>query len=447
MVSDDRKDSHLTPYEQTPYSISMSQFPLHQKTLPSGLRTIILPRAEMASATILILIGVGSRYETPRQSGLSHFLEHMFFKGTENRPTTKEIAEAIDNVGGEFNAFTTEEFTGYYVKIASEHLERGADVVSDILLRPLFPLEEIERERGVIQEEIKMYTDNPMRHIHNLWQKAMFGEHPLGKRVDGSKETVGAMQRKDFLGYVKSHYHTGNAIVVVAGNVDVKKTQTLLAKLFASLAVGDETNPKNAPKKLPAQKFVHEYRKNLDQTHMMVGVPGVSSTDPRKYAAGLLAAILGGGMSSRLFLNVRERNGLAYMVRTSSDSYTDTGSFVTQTGVRTEKAGDALKIILSEYDRIMEEPVSEEELLKVKQMARGNMVLDLEETNALALFASVQELTEKEVLKPFEIMKEIDAVSVDDIQALAREILPRGKRAVALLGPQKSSKAFEKLLG
>jgi predicted Zn-dependent peptidase len=405
-----------------------------------------MPRVEMASATILVLIGVGSRYETPKQSGLSHFLEHMFFKGTENRPTTKEIAEAIDNVGGEFNAFTTEEFTGYYVKVASEHIETGVDVVSDILLRPLFPAEEIERERGVIQEEIKMYTDNPMRHVNNLWQKVMFGEHPLGKRVDGYKETVGAMKRKDFLAYVKSHYHTGNAIVVVAGNVDVKKTQTLFTKLFKPLTVGNETIPKNAPKKLPAQRFIHEYRKTLDQTHMMIGVPGVSSRDPRKYQAELLAAILGGGMSSRLFLNVRERNGLAYMVRTSSETYTDTGSFVTQTGVRTEKAVDALAIILSEYDRIMEEEVSEEELNKVKQMARGNMVLELEETNALALFGSVQELTEREVLTPDQIMKQFDAVTVQDIQTLARELLRKDKRAVALLGPQKSSKAFEKLL-
>ncbi len=405
-----------------------------------------MPRADMASATILVLIGVGSRYETPKQSGLSHFLEHMFFKGTETRPTTKEIAEAVDNVGGEFNAFTTEEFTGYYVKVASQHIETGVDVVSDILLRPLFPAEEIERERGVIQEEIKMYTDNPMRHINNLWQKMMFGDHPLGRRVDGYKETVGAMKRKDFLAYVKAHYHTGNAIVVVAGNVDVKKTQALLNKLFKSLVEGAETNPKAAPKKLPAQRFIHEYRKTLDQTHMMVGVPGVSAIDDRRYAATLLAAILGGGMSSRLFLNVRERHGLAYMVRTTAESYVDTGSFVTQTGVRTEKALDALRIILEEYDRIMEEPVSEEELNKVKQMAQGNMVLELEETNALALFASGQELIEKRILTPDEIMKRMNAVTAEEIQTLAQELLRKDKRAVALLGPQKSSKAFEKLL-
>ena len=431
---------------QNTYTGFMSHFPLIQKTLPSGLRTIILPRPDFETATILVLIGVGSRYETPRQGGLSHFLEHMFFKGTEKRPTTKEISEAIDNVGGDFNAFTTEEYTGYYVKVASEYLEKGADVVSDILLRPLFPAEEIERERGVIQEEIKMYTDNPMRHIHHLWQQAMFGDHPLGRRVDGKHEVVGALKRKDFLAYVKSHYHTGNAIVVVAGNVDVKNTQKMIGKLFTPLVQGAETVPKAAPRKTPAEKFVHEYRKSLDQTHMMVGVPGVSSTDPRRYAAGLLAAILGGGMSSRLFLSVRERNGLAYMVKTYSETYTDTGSFVTQTGVRTDKAEQALSLILQEYDRVMDELVSEEELQKVKQMARCGLVLDLEETNNLALFASVQELTEHEIMTPEEIMKHIDAVTPQDIQNVARELLQKNKRAVALLGPQKSSKAFEKLL-
>jgi predicted Zn-dependent peptidase len=424
----------------------MSHFPMIQKTLASGLRTIILPRADFETATILVLIGVGSRYETPRQGGLSHFLEHMFFKGTEKRPTTKEISEAIDNVGGEFNAFTTEEYTGYYVKVAAEYLETGADVVSDILLRPLFPAEEIERERGVIQEEIKMYTDNPMRHINNLWQRVMFGDHPLGRRVDGTKETVGAMKRKDFLAYVKSHYHTGNAIVVVAGNVDVKKTQKMIGKLFAPLAQGAETAPKAAPRNIPAQRFIHEYRKNLDQTHIMVGVPGVSATDPRRFAAGLLAAILGGGMSSRLFLSVRERNGLAYMVRTSSELYTDSGSFVTQTGVRTDKAQEALKLVLEEYDRVMEEMVSEEELMKVKRMAKGTLVLDLEETNSLALFASVQELTEHGVMTPDEIMKHVDAVTPEDIQRVARELLQKEKRAIAWLGPQKSSKPFEKML-
>lgn len=424
----------------------MKNFALTQKKLPGGLRTVLLPREEGQTVTFLVLIGVGSRYETPRQSGLSHFLEHMFFKGTTKRPTYKEIAEAIENIGGEFNAFTGEEYTGYYVKVTPEHLERGADVVADILLNPLFPVEEINRERGVITEEIRMYTDMPMRHISHVWNRALFGAHPLGRRIDGSPETVAAFRRKDFLAYTDRHYHTENGVVVVAGRFKEAATARLLTKLFAKLPRGKETVPTRAPAKVPQTQFVHEYRKTLDQTHMIVGSAGLSLQDERRWAAELLAAILGAGMSSRLFASVRERHGLAYAVRTSSESYTDAGSFATQTGVRTDKAAFALQLIFDEYDRVMEEPVGEAELTKAKQMLRGHMVMELEETNAIALFAGMQELLKKEILTPEAIWQKIEAVTADDIQQVAQEVLAPHKRAVALLGPQRSTTAFTKLL-
>ncbi len=424
----------------------MSDFNLVKKTFPSGLRAVMLPRPDVQTVTFMVLIGVGSRYETPRQAGLSHFLEHMFFKGTATRPTAKEIAEAIDGVGGEFNAFTGEEYTGYYVKLAAEHLNHGAEVVSDILLRPLFPPAEIERERGVITEEIRMYTDTPMRHISHLWQAALFGDHPLGRRIDGSVETVTKFKRADFMHYTQHHYHTRNAVVAVAGNFEVRSTQRLLAKLLAGLAKGKETYPKPAPAGTPRRKFVHEYRQHLDQTHLMVGVPGLARGDKRSYAAELLAVILGNGMSSRLFTAVREREGLAYMVRTSDDNYVDTGSFVTQSGVRTDKAERALELILKEYDRIMDEEVGPAELEKAKQMVRGNMVLGLEETNALAIYAGDQELLEKKIKTPHEIWQKVSAVKASDIRNIARYLLAPKRRAVALLSPHKSTKSFEKLL-
>lgn len=424
----------------------MNHFPLIKKTLSGGLRTILLPRADMASVTFMVLIGVGSRYETPRQWGLSHFLEHMFFKGTTTRPTTKEIAEAIDNIGGEFNAFTGEEYTGYYVKVAADYLEKGAAVVADILLRPLFPPEEIERERGVIIEEIRMYTDTPMRHIGHLWQQALFGNHPLGRRIDGLVETVSKFKRPDFLAYTTKHYHTENAVVAMAGKFDPAQAQKLLAKLFSSLPQGKETFPPKAPAKTPHQRFVHEYRKQLDQTHIIVGVPGVSLHDKRRWPVEVLATILGAGMSSRLFLKVRERHGLAYAVRTSADSYTDTGSFATQAGVRTDKASFALQLILEEYDRVMQEPVADAELTKAKQMIRGHMLLELEETNALTVYAAGQELLQKEILTPAQILEQIEAVTTADIQASAQQLLVPAKRAVALLSSYKSTKEFEKLL-
>ena len=423
----------------------MSEFPLINKKLKSGLRTLLLPRKEGETVTFLVLIGVGSRYETLRQSGLSHFLEHMFFKGTENRPDKKDIAEALDNIGAEFNAFTGEEVTGYYVKVAKEHLELGADVVSDILLHSLFPVEEIERERGVIVEEIKMYTDSPMQHVQNLWRAVLFGEHPLGRRIDGAIETVSKFKRPDFVAYTSRHYHAGNAVVAVAGNFNVDKTTELLKSLFVAIPRGVKTAPREAPKKLPKQKFVWERRQSLDQTHLVVGVPGVGINDSRRWAVELLSVILGGGMSSRLFMLVREKHGLAYAVRTSSESFVDTGGLATQAGLRTDKADFALDLILGEYDRVMNEAVPGTELDKAKRIVRGHMVIDLEETNALAMFTGGQELFKKKVMTPDDIWKKIQAVSVRDIQTVAQELLVPSKRAVALLSPHKSVRSFEKL--
>lgn len=423
----------------------MNEFPVEVKTQESGLRFVLLPRESVQTVTFMVLVGVGSRYEKPEQNGLSHFLEHMFFKGTEKRPSTKEIVEAIDNVGGEFNAFTGEEYTGYYVKVAASHLETAADVVSDILLRPLFPQEEIERERGVIIEEIRMYTDMPMRHIHHLWQEVLFGDHPLGRRIDGTEEVVSSFDRSSFVDYVKDHYHSENATVIVAGNFDTKKTEKLLEKLFEPLSTGKETHPMPAPETIPVKRFMHELRESLDQTHMMVGVPGLSLSDDDRWAAELLAVILGGGMSSRMFLQVRERHGLAYAVRTSAESYVDSGSFVTQAGVRSDKALDAMKMILAEYDKVMEEPVPEAELSKAKEIVRGNLVLELEETNSLAVFAGGQELLKKKVLTPAEIWEKVSAVSADDVKRVAKRLLDPDKRAGVLLSPHKDVSEFEKL--
>lgn len=424
----------------------MSDFPLVQKTLPGGLRAVLLPRDSVQTVTFMVLIGVGSRYETPRQNGLSHFLEHMFFKGTERRPDKKQIAVELDALGAEFNAFTSEELTAYYVKVAKENVEEGADVVADILLRSLFPAEEIERERGVIIEEINMYTGNPMTHVAHLWNETFYGNHPLGRRIDGKVETVSKFKRKDFLQYVNAHYHTENAVVAVAGNFEVKKMDQLLKKLFVDLARGKETKPKKAPARTPVKRFLHERRASLDQTHLITGTPGVSLTDKDRWPVEVLATMLGGGMSSRLFLSVREEHGLAYTVRTRLESYADTGMLVTQAGLRTDKAHFGLQVIFDEFDRLVREPAPEEELEKAKQMIRGSLVMQLEETNALAVYAGAQELLEKRVESPQEAWKHVQAVTAKDVQRVARTLLNPKKRAVALLSPHKSVAPFKKLL-
>ncbi len=424
----------------------MSSFVIKKNNLATGLRIVLLPRQETESVTILVLIGAGSRYEPPTTAGLSHFLEHMFFKGTSRRPSSQEIAEAIDNVGGEFNAFTGEEYTGYYVKVSRAHLAVGADVVSDILLRPLFAKPEIERERGVIMEEMNMYTGMPLRHVQHLWQQALFGKHPLGRRVDGLPETVKKITRRHFTTYTRKHYHTSNTVVAVAGNFQEGKTLALLENLFASLPVGKVSRPLPAPRRLPAQRTVYENRPSLDQTHLIVGVPGVSINDERRFAAALLAIILGGGMSSRLFLSIRERRGLAYAVSASAEGYTDTGSLATQVGARTDQAALAIKLILDEYDRVMQEPVADSELNKAKEMMRGHMLLELEETNALALFAGSQELLQNKILSPDELWQKINAVSRTDIQKVAQDLLKPDTRSLALLSPHRDTAQFDALI-
>lgn len=424
----------------------MTEFPLIQKTFPGGLRVVMLPREQVQTVTFMVMIGVGSRYETARQNGLSHFLEHMFFKGTERRPDKKAIAMEMDALGAEFNAFTSEELTSYYVKVAKENIGKGADVVADILLRSLFPKEEIERERGVIIEEIRMYTDEPSRHVWHLWNKAMFGDHALGRRIDGTEAAVSAFKRPDFLKYVKAHYHTENAVVAVAGHFEAKEMETLLRHLLEDLPAGKETFPPAAPKRVPVTRWAFEKRASIDQTHTLIGVPGLALSDPDRPAAEVLATILGGGMSSRLFLKVREDHGLAYSVRTYNECHTDTGFLATQAGLRTAKAEFAVKLILEEYDRVMSELVSKDELAKARQMIRGQMVIGLEETNALALFAGTQTLLEKRILTPLEMWQRTHAVTAEDVRRVARRLLKPEKRMVALLGPQKSARNFEKML-
>jgi predicted Zn-dependent peptidase len=424
----------------------MKQFKFTTKKLPKGLTAILLPRTEGETVTFLVLIGVGSRYETPRQAGLSHFLEHMFFKGTKTRPDKREIAEAMDNIGAEFNAFTSEEATGYYVKVAKEHLATGADVVSDILLRSLFPAEEIERERGVIIQEIRMYTDQPSSHVGHLWNEAMYGSHPLGRRIDGFEKTVSTFQRADFVKYTKQHYHTRNAVVAVAGNFNANSTTKLLQQLFAKLPAGQQTHPQKIVKLKPKKKFVMQVRASLDQTHLIAGVPGLSLGDPDRWAGEVLAVILGGGMSSRMFMSVREEHGLAYAIRTRMESHTDAGTLTTQAGLRSDKAAFALDLIIKEYDRMMTEPVPTHELNKAKQMLRGRLVLDLEETNSIAMYAASQQLLEHDLKTPQQVWQAINGVSPQDIQRIARRLLKPALRCVAVLGPKQSAKDFEKLL-
>jgi predicted Zn-dependent peptidase len=394
---------------------------------------------------VLVLVGTGSKYEKKETNGVSHFLEHMFFKGTEKRPRAVDISSLLDGVGGEFNAFTSEEFTGYYVKVATAHFDLALDVVSDILLHSKFDPKEINRERGVIIEELNMNRDNPMRHVLELWTEVLYGDQPAGWPIGGTKQTVSGILRDNIISYFKQQYVGNNTIVVVAGNTDNGSALVKAKKYFTPLKKGNSYE-KDKVVELQRCPAVLLHTKQTDQTHICVGVRGFHTFDHKKYVAEVIATILGGGMSSRMFISVRERKGLVYYISTTSDSDTDAGSLYTRAGIDNSKVEQAVRTIIGEYRRLKRTKVSPKELAKAKNYLRGKTYLALEASDDVAEFLGGQEMLENRILSPEEILEQIDAVTPAKIQEVAQEIFRPEKVNLALVGPFENTAKFEKLL-
>lgn len=419
----------------------------YQKTtLKNGVRVIIAPMANTNAITTLVLFGTGSKYETKNVNGVSHFLEHMFFKGTEKRPRAIDISSLLDGVGGEFNAFTSEEWTGYYVKVASGHFDLALDVVSDILLNSKFDPNEVNRERGVIGEEINMYNDNPMQKVMLVWNELLYGDQPAGWPIAGTKETMAGISRKDIVDYFHKQYVGENAIVIIAGNTENGSAPHKVEKCFSSLKQGKRLE-KTGVVEMQSCPGVMLHTKQTDQTHICLGArTQINTFDERKYTAQVMSVILGGGMSSRMFVSVRERKGLVYYISTAADSDSDTGSVVTRAGIDNSKVELAIKTIISEYKKLKQQKVSESELGKAKNNIRGKTYLGLEASDDIAEFLGGQEVIENKILSPEEILKKIDAVTSAQIQGLAREIFAPEKINLALVGPFDKKGKFEELL-
>ena len=413
--------------------------------LSNGLRIITIPQKGTRAVTVLVLVRTGSKYETKEINGISHFLEHVFFKGTKKRPNTLQIAETLDRVGGIYNAFTSKEFTGYWAKVDSKHLGLALDWVSDILLNSKFEKKELEKEKKVVMEEMNMYLDTPMSYIHDLWEKLLYGDQPAGWMTIGEKETIAKLKRKQVLNYLKIHYVAENIIVCVAGNMERKSAERKIKKYFQKIKIG-KPKPKLrvSEKQGRPQSLVHF--KKTDQTHFCLGVRTYDLFHPSKYAQAVLATILGGNMSSRLFISVRERAGLAYYIRTLVENATDTGYLITQAGVDNQNVEKAISLILREYKSFKDKKVKDEELKKAKDFLKGNLILSLESSDAKATFYAGQELLEGKILTLKEKLKKIDEVSAKEIQKLSKEIFLPHKLNLALIGPFKEKKHFEKLL-
>jgi len=421
----------------------MSTFERH--SLGNGLRVLLAPMPQATSVTCMIMLAAGSRYETSETSGIAHFAEHMFFKGTERRPTARDIGMEVDGIGGEFNAFTGKEYTGYYVKCATEFRDTALDVLVDMLRNSKFPEDEIEREKGVIVEEMNMYYDTPRDFIGGVYEELLYGDQPLGWDIIGRKETVRAAKRETFLDYTGRWYKPGRMVVGLGGNVGddpLGRIEELLGDLPAA-ETGQPPAVKPQASDGPRLKI---HRKQSDQAHLCIGVPSYPLAHPDRYVLQLLATVLGTGMSSRLFTEVRERRGLAYYVFGINHSYTDAGSLYSQAGVDINRADEAVETIARELRRIADEPVGPAELEKSRNLAKGRFLLQLENPQGMIMFGLRREVLEGAAVDPQEIQEGLDAVTADDIQRVAQDVIGRNGLNLALIGPFDEAEKFEQLL-
>jgi len=399
-----------------------------------------VPLADCPTFTALVVIAVGSKYETASQSGLSHFLEHMFFKGTTNRPSTLAISSELDAIGGEYNAFTSKEYTGYYVKCAADQTTVALDVLSDMLLNSQFSSEEINRERGVIIEEINMYQDNPMMHLEDVFEQTLYGDTPAGWDTAGRKETVGAFQRQDFINYWRQNYGQQRTVICLAGKLP-EDIDSLVNKYFAqwpeTLNFQDKIpviEQQSRPKLLVTDK-------DTDQLHLALGVRAFPYGHSQELASRLLASILGGSMSSRLFLQIRERQGLAYYVRTNIEDYTDSGYLVTSAGIKKEALAQAVTIIINEYKKLTVDLVDDDELGRIKKFIAGRLVLGLEGSDDLAQWYARQQVlflgqgnVQENLDTPQEYLAKVQAVTAEQIRAVAQQIFVDQGLNLAIIG-------------
>lgn len=415
--------------------------------LPNGLRVLTIPMPSFESATVMVMVGAGSRYETRLNNGISHFLEHMAFKGTVKRPSAMDIASVIDGIGGQFNASTGKEVTNYFVKSSADKIEVSMDVLSDMLLHSKFDAKEIEKEKGVIIEEMNMNEDNPMRIIGDLYENLAYGDTPLGWDIIGKKEIIRSITRKTFVDYMKSLYSAENIVLVIAGGINSLKTMKLAEKYFSQLPKFDIIRCSKSQIVQEKPQIILKTKKT-EQVHLALGFRTVRFNHPDRYPLEVLASVLGGGMSSRLFNEVREKRGLAYYVNASSDLYSDTGSFVAWAGVDPKKVKDAIKVILEEHAKITKNKsrISKKELGKVKSCMKGHWVLAFENSMTVANHYASWEVLEKKVQSLDEAIKIIDAVTVDQIEAVAKKYFTENNLNLAVIGNFDDRQMFKDLL-
>lgn len=417
-------------------------------TLENGLRILTVPMPSLESVTITVWVRVGSRFESKENGGLSHFIEHMVFKGSEKRPTAREISEVVDGIGGEFNAATSKEWTNFYIKARSGNIETAFDILSDMILNPVLAENEIEKEKGVILEEKRMTEDTPMRFINDLFERLMFKDTNLGTDIIGTAESIKGLKKQDFIEYRNKHYFTDNILLTVSGGIKTGEIEDLANKYFGVLKrSGNQSKAEEAGVDQKEPKVLLMEKKS-EQANLIIGFRGNPIGHKDRFVEALLATILGGSMSSRLFLEIRERRGLAYTLHTSPEHYTDTGYFATYAGVSLEKVDEAVQVILDQHYKLAngELAISESELKKAKEYVKGHLALSLEDTRAVNYFFGERQLLINKIETPDEIYAGFDKVSVEDIYRVAKEIFVKEKLNLAIIGPYTDQERFLKII-
>lgn len=416
-----------------------------KKVLKNGLRIIVVPMKGAPSVTVMSLIEAGSKYETKEINGLSHFLEHMCFKGTTKRPKAIDISKEFDSMGAQNNAFTAQEYTGYWAKAHPKHTDKMIEIIADMYLNPTFPADDLEREKGVIVEEINMYEDLPHRIVFEVFYELLYGDQPAGWSIAGTRENVKSFTRDHFINYRKKLYVSDATTILVAGDVNPTSIFKKIESAFKNIPAGNRKKKLKVVEKQTEPSVKIKY-KETDQTHLVIGVRTFDVYNKQNTALKVLATILGNGMSSRLFQKMREDLGICYYVKTIPDQFTDHGALLIGAGVDSNRVEEGINGILGELKRIRDEKVDEKELKKAKDYVIGNMYLGLESSDSLTEFYGLQEILREKIKTPKEIEKEINKITVNDIAKVAKAIIKNDRLNMAIVGKYKDEEKFRKIL-
>lgn len=413
--------------------------------LKNGIRLVTIPMVDNPAVTVLVMVSAGSKYETKELGGISHFLEHMTFKGTTRRPSPLIISTELDSIGADYNAFTGQEYTGYYAKSSPDRLETIVDVLADMYINPLFDEKEMEKEKGVIVEELRMYRDLPQRHVHNVFMQLVYGDQPAGREIGGTEETVKSFTRDHFIKYRDQHYVAEATTIVVAGTFDETKITELISDKF-SMMLTNKKMDKEKVNDTQTEPALRIEKRPTDQTHLILGVRTYGVTDAKVPVLKLISGVLGAGLSSRLVQKLREEMGVCYYVNAHNDLYTDHGLFTISAGVDKQRLPEVIQTLIAELNRLKNELISPEELKKTRDYLKGTLQLGLETSDSRAEFAGYQYILKNKFQTPDEITQALEAVTPEMIRDVARDIFVTEHLNLAVIGNVEDEKKIKALL-